>query len=63
MDINSLNFNAHNPDSNCIQCCKTMERMDSFLNTLEILLSKVNDPSSLDNLPPMLKMAMKMISK
>ena len=63
MDNDSLNINAHNPDSNCLGCCQTMTRLDTFLDTLENLLNKVNDPSSLDNLPPMLKIALKMISK
>ena len=53
----------HNPDSNCIMCCSTLERLNNLLDNLEGLLAKVNDTKALDNMPPMLKVVMKMVGK
>jgi len=51
----------HNPDSNCVTCCVTMERLNSLLDHVEALLAKASDPKALDDLPPMIKVAVKML--
>ena len=56
-------LDEHNPDSNCVMCCTTMERLNSLLDTAEALMVKVSDPNAMDALPPMLKVALKMLGK
>lgn len=63
MALEIVKDNAHNPDSNCVECCRIATRLDDVLNVLEKITGDLNDPNASDNMPPMLKMMFKVIGK